>query len=72
MEEPTGKASLTMTRILRSTRMAAGLGVLVAFNVAAIVWFANADGPMRPVDFAVWFVGDLVIGLVALALTESR
>jgi hypothetical protein len=61
-----------MTRTLRSTRMAAAVALLVAFNIAAIVWFANADGPMRPVDFAIWFVGDLVIGLVALALTESR
>ena len=60
-----------MTRIVRSTRMAAALAVLVAFNVAAVVWFANAGGSMPPVDFAVWFVGDLVIGLVALALTES-
>jgi hypothetical protein len=63
---------LGVTRILRSARTAAALAVLVAFNLAALAWFANADGAMRPVDFAVWFVGDLLIGLVALALTESR
>jgi hypothetical protein len=61
-----------MTRILRSHRMAAAVTLFLVFNTAAFVWFANAEGSMRPLDFAAWFVGDMVVGLVALALTESR
>jgi hypothetical protein len=60
-----------MTRILRSPRMAAAVALLVAFNVAAIAWFSVTGGPIRTVDCAVWFAADLVIGLVALTLTES-
>ena len=62
-----------MTRmILASTRMAAAVALLVVFNTAAVLWFVRVGGSPSAVDFAVWFVGDLVIALVALGLTESR
>jgi len=61
-----------MTRILRSPQMAAAVAVLVAFNLAAFAWFADAGGVMRPVPFTMWSLGDLIVGLVALTLTESR
>jgi hypothetical protein len=57
--------------ILGSTRMAAAVALLVVFNTAAVLWFVRGGSPSA-VDFAVWFVGDLVIALVALGLTESR
>jgi len=58
--------------ILGSTRMAAAVALLVVFNTATILWFVRAGGSPSAEDFAVWFVGDLVIALVALGLTESR
>jgi hypothetical protein len=58
--------------ILGSTRMAAAVALLVVFNTAAVLWFVRAGGSPRAADFAVWFVGDLVVALVALGLTESR
>jgi hypothetical protein len=62
-----------MTRmILGSRRMAAAVALLVVFNTAAVLWFVRAGGSPSAVDFAAWFVGDLVIALVALGLTESR
>jgi hypothetical protein len=62
-----------MTRmILGSRRMALAVALLVVFNAAAAVWFARAGGSPGAMYFAVWFVGDLVVALVALGLTESR
>jgi hypothetical protein len=55
---------------LRFARALTAIVVLVAFNAAAIVWFVAAGGTMGATGFAVWFTGDLLIGLLALALTE--
>ena len=52
--------------------MAAAVALLVVFNTAAVLWFVRAGGSPSAVDFAVWFVGDLVVALVVLGLTESR
>jgi hypothetical protein len=56
---------------LRFARALTAIVVLVGFNAAAIVWFVAAGGTMGATGFAVWFTGDLLIGLLALALTES-
>jgi hypothetical protein len=62
-----------MTRmILGSARMAAAVALLVVFNIVAVLWFVGAGGSPSAVDLAFWFVGDLVVALVALGLTESR
>ena len=57
---------------LRVTRTLTAIVVLVVFNVAAIAWFAAAGGTMSAIGFAVWFTGDLLIGLLALTLTDSQ
>jgi hypothetical protein len=38
---------------------------------AATRFFAVAGGTMSVTGFAVWFTGDLLIGLLALTLTDS-
>lgn len=58
-------------RTLRFARALTAIVVLVAFNATAIAWFAVAGGTMSATGFAIWFTGDLLIGLLALALTES-
>jgi hypothetical protein len=55
---------------LGSPRLLAALTLLVAFNAAAIAWIVAAGLPAHPAVFAAWFVGDAILGLVALGLTE--
>jgi hypothetical protein len=46
------------------------IGILVAFNAVAIVLMVSGGLPAHPGIFAAWFVGDVLVGLVALGLTE--
>ena len=56
---------------LRFGRTLTAIVVLVVFNAAATAWFAVAGGMMSATGFAVWFTGDLLIGLLALTMTDS-
>jgi hypothetical protein len=58
--------------MLRSIRLMAAVAALVAFNVIAIVTISSVGPPTPTWVFLAWFVGDVAIGLAALALTESR
>lgn len=57
-------------RSLRSARALTAIVAFVAFNAAAVAWFVASDGPISAASFAIWFAGDVVIGLIVLALTE--
>jgi hypothetical protein len=46
------------------------LAVLLAFNAIAIVLMTAGGLPANPGIFTAWFVGDALVGLVALGLTE--
>jgi hypothetical protein len=46
------------------------LAVLLAFNAIAIALMIAGGLPAHPGIFAAWFVGDVIVGLVALGLTE--
>jgi uncharacterized protein (DUF2062 family) len=56
----------------RSTRFIVAVAVLIAFNAAAAaIALVLAGGlPASQIVFATWFVGDVLVGLVALGLTE--
>jgi hypothetical protein len=46
------------------------LAILLAFNAAAVALVLAGGLPASPAVFAAWFVGDVLVGLVALGLTE--
>ena len=52
------------------SRLIVALAILLAFNSVAIAVVLAGGLPATPAVFAAWFVGDVVIGLVALGLTE--
>lgn len=56
-------------RSLRSARALTAIVAFVAFNAAAVALLVS-DGPISAASFAIWFAGDVVIGLIVLALTE--
>jgi hypothetical protein len=53
-------------------RFRGALALLVAFNVLAVGLMLVAAIPPEPWVFAAWFVGDAVVGLIVLGLTEAR
>jgi uncharacterized membrane protein YqhA len=59
-----------MTRTFGSLRVALGAIVLVAFNVAMLAVFLEAETPAETPFFFAWFVGDAVLTLIVLGLTE--
>jgi hypothetical protein len=59
-----------MTHTLRSLRLLGALALLGVFNGLAM-WLAFSSAtPMQPWLFAAWFLGDAIVGLIALGLTE--
>jgi hypothetical protein len=54
----------------RPTRFIVAVGILVAFNAAAIALVLAGGLPATPLVFTAWFVGDVIVGLVALGLTD--
>ena len=61
---------MTTDGVLRSYRLLAVLVLLVAFNAAAISLIIAGGFPASTGTFAAWFVGDIVVGLVVLGLTD--
>lgn len=53
-------------------RFRGALALLVAFNVLTVGLMLVAGIPPEPLVFAAWFVGDAVIGLIVLGLTDAR
>jgi hypothetical protein len=56
----------------RPSRFVLALAILVAFNALALVLVLAGGLPASPAVFAAWFVGDVLVGLTALGLTERR
>jgi hypothetical protein len=44
---------------------------LVLFNTAMVVFVARAASPIGTPLFVAWFIGDFILSLVALAVTEA-
>lgn len=54
----------------RPSRLAIAIAVLVVFNALAIALMAAGGLPAHPGVFTAWFVGDMIVGVWALELTE--
>jgi hypothetical protein len=54
----------------RPGRFAVAIGILLAFNAVAIALVIAGGLPAHPGIFAAWFIGDALVGLLALGLTE--
>lgn len=55
---------------LGSNRFLTALAILVVFNAAAVAWVVAVGLPAQPWVFAAWFVGDIVVGLIVVGLTD--
>ena len=57
--------------ILRHGRAVAAIAAVVAFNLLMFVIAAVGQGPMETPFLVAWIMGDAVLSLAALALTEG-
>ena len=48
------------------------VSTVVAFNLLMVLLAAIGQAPIAAPFFVLWFVGDFVLGLAALAMTERR
>lgn len=56
--------------MLRTLRPVASITAVVAFNVAMVILAATGQGPIGATFLVVWIVGDALLCLLAVALTE--
>ncbi len=65
-----GRVPRSAGHTLQPSRLTVAVTILVLFNVVAIALVLAGGLPAEPWIFVAWFVGDIVVGLIALGLTD--